>query len=343
MSEPASHAATTRGNNFDFLRFLLATLVVFSHSYFLLGLSSARLGAIAVLGFFGLSGFLVTQSWLRSESAVDYARKRALRIYPGFAAVVLFDYLVVAPLATGAWRAGWRWFSPVRALAETALLQHGVITGVFSDLPVRTVNGSLWSVPYEACCYVLLAAIGALGVLSRKRALIGLTAVIWASQIAVAAFLPNPDPAVEVVTKGLPYLTAFLFGALQRTWPDVCPTTSRRVLLALVLMVGSIWSRTLTAIVWPFALPYVLLWVAHHPRVPFQRWGRYGDFSYGLYLYAYPVQQLLVRFSGQKSAPIALFVWSMALTLPLAIGSWYLVERPFLRLKQRGSSAAPAA
>jgi peptidoglycan/LPS O-acetylase OafA/YrhL len=331
-SEPASERA--RGNNFDFLRFLLATIVVFSHSYFLLGLSGAHLGAIAVLGFFGLSGFLVTPSWLRSRSLGDYARKRALRIYPGFAAVVLFDYLLVVPLATGAWLAAWRWFSPTRALAETVLLQHGIISGVFKDLPVRTVNGSLWSVPYEAFCYVLVAVLGGLGVLGSRRALLGLTGALWAVQV-VASTVREPDGVAGVVAKGLPYVTAFLVGAVLRVVPDLFAVTPKRIVVALTLMVLSLVSKPTTAVIWPFALPYVLIWVAQNPRVPFQRWGRYGDFSYGLYLYAYPMQQLLVRFSGQKSAPIALFVWSMALTMPLAIASWYLVERPFMRLKER--------
>jgi peptidoglycan/LPS O-acetylase OafA/YrhL len=340
MSTTSAAAASSdgRANNFDFQRFVLATAVVFSHSFHVLGNRSVPVGVIAVTGFFGISGVLVTQSWLARRSLVDFARKRALRIYPAFAAVCLFDHLVVAPVASGE---GWAYLGridPGRVAREIVALRHHEIPGLFEDLPVDAVNGSLWTIPYEAACYVGLALIGTLGLLRRRGALIALTSVVCVVQAALPK-LPRLHALAGVYVTVLPFVTAFLVGVLLRLRGDRVVASTGRTIATVVLLAVSTSHRVAFKLVWPVALPYLLLSLAHHPRAPLRGWGRRGDFSYGLYAFAFPVQQLLVRFLGTELHPLVLFLAAMLLTMPLAVASWYLVERPFLRLKTWGTSA----
>lgn len=321
------------------MRFLLATVVVLAHSFYVLGVKGVHVGTMAVLGFFGISGFLVTQSWLRKPVAVDFFRKRILRIYPAFAAVVLFDYLVVAPLATGR---GLRFLArvePLQVLREIVTLQHMNIPGVFEDHAVRAVNGSLWSIPYEFLCYILLVVFGLLGVVHRRGLLLGITALVWVVYALAPLLVPGVGRTFDVV---LPFVLSFLVGAVLFVYRERVVASPARIAIVVGLLIGTMGHRALFAMVWPVGLPYVLLWVSRHPRVPFQGWGRPGDFSYGLYLFAFPIQQLLVDVGGRGTRPLPLFFASMLLTVPVAMLSWFLIERPFLRLKER-SAAAPAA
>src|SRR5262245_9967431 len=182
-----------RGNNFDFIRFALATFVVFSHSSHalnrgdhdldpLLGLTwnQERLGNLAVNGFFAISGCLVTASWERSARALDYFRKRVLRIYPGFVVAWLVCILVVAPLSGLAWadyaaniRPGW-W------LLKIVLLRGFGDVYVFPNNPMHSLNTVLWSIPVEFACYILVAVVGALGILGRRRFILAMNAVVLA-------------------------------------------------------------------------------------------------------------------------------------------------------------------
>ena len=185
-----------RDNNFDALRFILASLVIFSHSYpFLLRNNGyeplARLtygqktaGEAAVEGFFILSGFLVTASWFRSRGCIDFLRKRARRIYPGFlVAVLLSGFLAGSLLAKEPW-------SYLKQIDARRFLLRALNFEVPFDLEI---NGSLWSIRYECCCYIAVVAIGILG-LSRRR-LVALAAAgstaLYAAQLHLGLILPG--------------------------------------------------------------------------------------------------------------------------------------------------------
>ena len=184
--EPAQNrtlaqASLGRENNLDFLRFFLAALVVFSHSFALPGyehwepirfLTRGQIdgGSLAVDAFFIVSGFLVTQSWQRSKGLDDYLKKRILRIYPGFVIVTLLCALVVGPLGAANPAAYWQALNPARFMYNTAQLQF-FLPPVFTHLNYHSANGSLWTIRNEFLCYLMVALVGLNG-LYRRRGMI---------------------------------------------------------------------------------------------------------------------------------------------------------------------------
>ena len=171
----------SRSNNLDVLRFLLACVVIHSHSFMLTGHEYASLrqklihlqfggGGYAVDFFFMLSGFLVANSWLHSRGLGDYLKRRTLRIYPGFIVCLAFCVFVAGPLGGADLKTyfanpqTWSFFAPL------ILGPLGVLPGVFTDAPWRgVVNVPLWTIRFEFLCYLLLAAIGMAGLLRRRR------------------------------------------------------------------------------------------------------------------------------------------------------------------------------
>lgn len=349
----------TRRNNFDFLRFFLASLVIFSHSYLVLTpdgnqiepLSRAtymkrNYGSLAVVGFFAISGFLITQSWLRTPQMLDYFKKRVLRIYPGWTAALLVCVLVVAPL--------------LRPHHELALHDWGTY-GFLSQLLLRNMgllkplpgaglpDGSTWTVPFEILCYALVAALGALGLLRRR---------LWVFALAAALLLYVNSPALTLnqtfgpVVPGfqIPYfgnlqclpffVVYFLSGALFLLFRDRIPH-SPWLLAASAALVGLTLFHLPLAGLFFVILPtfglYLLFYLAFLPLGNLYRWAKHGDLSYGVYLYAYPIQRLLIseQFRGYHLTPLTLFLLAWVLSCGAAVLSWRFVERPFLRRKPR--------
>jgi peptidoglycan/LPS O-acetylase OafA/YrhL len=331
-----------RDNNTQLLRLLAATAVIAFHSRALSGHSSdhslfrldgdVNLGLLGVSCFFVLSGFLVTQSWLRRPHLPAFLSARALRIYPGLIAAAALS-IFLAGLST---RMTWERFlsDPTTHwyFRHNALGWHidYLLPDAFKANPYpHAVNGSLWTLPVELRMYVGIAILGACGVLARRRIytatlvlLIGLFVVKpeWAP-------LPNRDKAVF----GLALL--FALGSCAYVWRD-------RIPLSLVLVAAGIgaylwnpggvvrgpWVALFTA--------YAVLVFAYHPRLQLPRLNRGGDYSYGLYIYAFPVQQTIM-FHAHKLTPLELFVQSFIATLGLAAISWHFLEHPVLGLKSR--------
>lgn len=192
---PFNSVSGGRDNNFDFLRFLLASFVLFYHCYpilYGLGVPSHGLweiiadicGGIAVPFFFVISGFLVTRSWTSGPKLGDLLQKRILRIYPGFLAASLFCAVVVGPLGATDVYAYWHEFQLVK-FARWALLLVGPYTpAVFVSLPMSTgVNGSFWTLRYEFYCYLLVAILGLLGLFRVRLALAATFTVLYALRL----------------------------------------------------------------------------------------------------------------------------------------------------------------
>jgi peptidoglycan/LPS O-acetylase OafA/YrhL len=357
-SGPAQHFASHRSNNFDFLRFALAALVIFSHSFdMLLGREANPFlrftrnqldgGWIAVDGFFILSGYLIAQSFLNSRSVGDYLRRRALRIYPGFLAVAVVSLLFFGPLGMRFSRDYWRYVEPGIFLARLPLLKTFWIPQSFQENHWSVVNGPVWTIQYEFVCYLLVALLGLAGILRRRALVLALFLPIWLFdilQMPLKLWLYNWQ---ELPVGGVPdnyprFFTCFLAGTLAFLYRD---RISFRPLIALLLLAATLAlaraGHGLDAIL-PVSLTYLLLFVAFSPSIPLQRWARYGDFSYGLYLYGWPVQQSLILFCHSWLTPGILFLLSFPTTLLFAIISWHVVERPMLRLKRARRAALPA-
>jgi peptidoglycan/LPS O-acetylase OafA/YrhL len=334
-------------NHFDLARFVAALMVMASHAFALTAhgpyveplvfLSGHRtdMGAVGVAAFFIMSGYLITGSWLRNHDLGDYLRARALRILPGLAVSLIFCAAVGALLTV----TPEQYLSSALSFVGRNVLMfrgQGELAGVFLDNPFApTVNGSLWTLRYEVTCYLLVAA---LGLVRQLRTPVVLS--IWALCCAgvVSGVADRFGGGHELLHKLLPLAGWFMAGACAYGWRAVQVPRSVWLATALLSVLVPALGGNLVLIAPLLALALIRALYLPGPLTSF---GRYGDFSYGLYIYAFPVQQWLVSMMPQQT-PWQNFLMTFPLTLLLAVLSWYLVERPCLRLKSRPApSPAP--
>jgi peptidoglycan/LPS O-acetylase OafA/YrhL len=294
-------------------------------------------GALAVDFFFVLSGFLVAKSWEQSRTASDYLRKRVLRIYPGFAVAIAFCVLVIGPLGSETLHAYFRTPRAYKLFDVLLLRPEGTVPGVFSRLPnAGELDAPLWTIRYELMCYAGILALGAAGLLRRR------TIILALGLLAYGIYNGGRDwdwklPYWGSVVEAPRLATFFLSGSLFYLYRDLIP--HRRWILAISVAVLAFSCRAGLSWTLPIFGTYSLFYLAFSQTTRLHHFGRFGDFSYGLYLYAYPIQQLLVQRLGLAIAPLALFALSLIITLAVAVMSWHLVEKPFLRMKPKASAA----
>ena len=341
-----------RDNHFNFLRLLLASLVIVSHAPELLDGNRRRevlsrldggtlsFGELAVDGFFLLSGFLIVQSWQRQPQLAAYLKKRALRIYPGFIVAALVSGLVVGPLAAGA-HAYFARFRPLAFVGGLLLLQRPVVPPVFTGLAHPEVNEAMWTIAYEFGCYLLVPLLGWLGLVKNRRGWLffALAVLVYSSMPGRIALPLGEGRAWEIPLRGAQgsacRLLAFfsLGGCFYLFRSEIRYRVGWAVLAAVLLTVGLGHARFVQPAV-GLAGGYLLFWFAflRWPALDFFK--SHADVSYGVYLYGWPVISLLVwRFPAISPWTVLVAAWFACLALGFA--SWHLVELPFLRLKPR--------
>jgi peptidoglycan/LPS O-acetylase OafA/YrhL len=371
--EQASDADRGR-NNFDLLRLLAAILVLFSHSFDLLRRPepfphlgrNMNWGFVGLLVFFSISGFLVSRSWARNPRIAPFAVKRALRLLPALVVALLLSALLLGPAVTT--RTPESYFQDPATkeyVLNNALLQTTYrLPGVFTHnvYPVA-VNGSLWTLPLEVKAYVFVVLLGLIGLLTRRRWLMGAVALIavLACVNAVRNVVPEGNhllaslvniqadsELVEEAKLGAATIYAdmfaiFVIGAslfALRRW----------VTLRWELALGAViaWCATLpfggsapevgAVVLAPYLVIYLAYGTHHLVRLP----GWWGDYSYGTYIYGFPVQQA-ISFVVLPATGWLMFGLSLPITMLLAVPSWHLIERPALEMKRRLTGAeAPA-
>ena len=328
-------------NNFDFLRFWAATLVLFSHCYPLSGrkdliakiLTYETGGELAVFIFFIISGYLITASYMASKNTEAYLAKRVLRIFPAYIVALFFCALVIGPLVTTLPLSKYlTHFGFWKFLASITLVyQRLSLPGVFTGLPSPMMLASAWTIPIEFALYLLIAGLGKMRLL--KPHLIALLTISLCILHFCLFQKTNHSKEFFVCYWGrnaaLFFAGSALFLYRQKlvfTWP------------AFFLALGILIAATCRPEAYPLfflVLPYVVICFALLPLPGIMRWGKYGDFSYGIYLYAFPVQQcVMLTFGTGLSIPL-FFSIAFAITLLFAVISWYVIEAPALRLKKR--------
>ncbi|MDR3458781.1 MAG: acyltransferase [Verrucomicrobiae bacterium] len=352
-SLPPNPDTALRSNNFNVLRLLFASLVILSHSSALIDGDSHRdilmwlfhtetLGGVAVDGFFLISGFLIVQSWRSNPWLPDFIKNRVLRIYPAFVFASLLSALVVGPLGSdpGVYFgqfSGWQYVKSV------CLLNMPVVPTVFAGQPFQFVNGSLWTITYEFRCYLLAALLGLCGVFYRRWC----WAVLTAGVIVMALVLDvlNRIPFLrwlEVVTVNpvelAKFFAFFSAGGFFYMFRDRIPRQSIWALVAIAILISCLfWART-AEIALATAGAYLLFWFAF-ARVPWlERFQTCPDISYGVYLYGWPAQKLLLWYLPWLT-PWLLFPAALGASCLAGWLSWHWVERPFLSLKRRPDRA----
>ncbi|WP_299953619.1 acyltransferase [uncultured Modestobacter sp.] len=335
-SAPRLQDYPARHNSLNALRLFLAVVVIVAHAWPIGGfgetphVGDVSLGTLAVAGFFAVSGWLITASRLTSELP-GFAWRRFLRIYPGYLASLLVVAFVVAPVGSALGAGPYAVGDGVgHLLANLTLEVHEYAVGATpTGVPYAGVwNGSLWTLWYEALCYVAVSLL--LTVVPRR----------WARPAVVAAWAVVTVLAVAERSLGLEIrydvdtfleLAPFFFaGAVLFLLRD------RVALHGLPAAISAGWVAVVVVLDLgpaPAALPiaYLLLWLG--AVLPLQRVGRRNDVSYGMYVYAFPVQQLLVLLGAHSAGIVPYVVLSTLATAPLALASWLLVERPAQRLR----------
>jgi peptidoglycan/LPS O-acetylase OafA/YrhL len=339
--------AAGRQNNYDWLRFVAASLVIVSHAYYVsLGETKASateplriltrghmsFGDLGLAVFFVISGFLVTQSYDRRHGLLVYLKARALRIFPALAVVLLAAVFVLGPLVTtrslGAYFHAGETYS---YLASVALVRiRYVLPGVFAhNAYPLVVNAPLWTLHWEFLFYLVVGGLGVLGLLRRWGRLL----VVAVVALCVIAPLTNAVwDALHVGASGPRLFASFGMGMLLYLYRERLPLDGRFAALALaVLVVCARLGGYDTA--FPLAGAYLIVYASYAPWLRLWSWGRFGDFSYGLYIFAFPVQQVVVQALGGHCTVSADLALAYPTTLVLAVLSWHLVERRCLALK----------
>jgi peptidoglycan/LPS O-acetylase OafA/YrhL len=336
-----------RANNFTLLRLLAALGVLYGHSYvlslgvkggedpisnFLISFWGESLGAVAVDLFFVTSGFLVTASYIQRQSLIAFIEARVLRIYPGLIVAVLFCVFVVGAVATNE--------SLINYLSSPSVwsyLKHNItlVNGIQFDLPSVfvsnpypvSVNGSLWTLPVEVWMYFWIAVLGSLSLLKGEKAfnaIFIICCLLYAQSLNNNFYIAgNPRNAQLTL---LFFSGAFFY--VNRSKIPLGIFGLITLCIAVYLTTGYQFSAFIKAV----CFAYLVLLISLHPSVRLPSIDRWGDISYGLYIYAFPVQQTIAYLIPQLR-PINMFLISTIITIIFAMLSWRFIEKPALQMK----------
>jgi peptidoglycan/LPS O-acetylase OafA/YrhL len=351
-----------RRNSLNFLRLMLALTVVVTHALPLAafavigGINGTGFGEIAVYGFFGLSGYLIAGSAGRTRSG-RFLWHRFLRIFPAYWVCLIVTAFVFGPIAwvhnpptlhcdvacyfsaTNNSPYGYIYRNLFLVVHQTSIA--GTPRGSLEPL---IWNGSLWSLSYEFLCYLLLMGLAMAHLLKHRFAILAMTGSLWllVFVITLTPALNHKFNLFENYTEFdiLKLTTTFFVGAVIYLFQDSLPDSGWLALVTASLFVGCLFwptggenpsfSFTASDLLIPL-MAYPLLWLGIH--LPFHRIGKENDYSYGVYIYGFPIAQLLVIFGVEKwgiGPYAALAILSTAL---LAILSWWVIEKRALRLK----------
>jgi peptidoglycan/LPS O-acetylase OafA/YrhL len=332
-----------RNNALNALRLAMAAEVIVWHSFAVTGRIAPTapvrqlLFGVGVDGFFAISGFLVTRSWLNNPRIRDYLVARTLRILPGLYVCLAVTAFVFAPIGVAIQGgpaahlllsgAPFEYVVENSAIAVLKFDVGGTPTGI--PLPGMW-NGSLWTLIYEVLCYVGVLVLGVVGLAHRRWT----SAVVFALAVLLAACLPPMIfPGVwsneQCIAR---FAIMFAAGALMYQWKDVIPARWSLVAVSVVIVLaaGLLPDYRLIGGL-PLAYALIVSGALIHNkylRLP-------TDLSYGVYIYAFPTQQLLVISGLGGLHPIVFALIATIATLPLAALSWFLIEKPALALKSR--------
>jgi peptidoglycan/LPS O-acetylase OafA/YrhL len=356
-------SAGGRPAGFDYLRIGLACGVMLFHSMDLMAGRNVAFSefsgalrpvySLILPMFFALSGFLVAGSLARSKTLISFLGLRVIRLGPALVVETVLSAIVIGLLFTtlpyrdyfSSW-IFWHYF--LNIFGDI----HYLLPGVFQSHPFQAVNAQLWTVPWELRCYGAVAGLAVMGVARRRVLLISATMLFNTAVLLHQLF--SGDQAAVVTLPGIALVLSFLYGLCIYTFRERIVWSMWLAGAAFLAFLGlasppiCAWGDDLLAL--PGAYLTVFLGLANPPR---SRLINSGDYSYGIYLYGYPVQQSVLAVFGGKMMPWWLnFLISMAVVTPLAVGSWHLVEKHAGRfrgalfgvegryVKRRGAAAA---
>jgi peptidoglycan/LPS O-acetylase OafA/YrhL len=358
--KPLSEVYNIKKNLFDVLRFVFAIMVIYAHSFSLVKNSEGahefvfdltkgqtNAGSVAVLGFFVLSGFLTTQSIENSRGYIDYLKKRMLRVVPAFLVALVATALILGPIYTtkpvmeyllnkSTWQ--YIWYNITFNIGENYM---STPNGLFNNAHYAgTANGASWTLPLEVSCYVLLIFLSAFFFLRIRTLMLIFTLFVGFLHFLNMKYqyLPAHLPVKYFWALGdfqLPHFLNFGFyycaGSLIYLYRDKILYSHRFLVFSLLALfcfikLGHIGLGFM--IFWP----YIVIGVGI--SFSFQKFHKLGDPSYGLYIYAFPIQQAISMTMGSNFSVYGLFFSSFIITFIFSMISWNFIEKPMLKLKK---------
>jgi peptidoglycan/LPS O-acetylase OafA/YrhL len=374
--EAKAKVAYGRENNFDVIRLVAAWSVIITHGFKMRGLPTSGdplsvasggwliLSDWAVYTFFIISGYLITASAARAQSWQAFARNRFLRIWPGLAVCVAFCAWVLGPALTHLPQAAyWKDPSTWWYLQNASIFRLEMyLPGVFDKQPFPAVNGSLWTLQHEVLCYGLVGLLLITGLVKNMR-VVGALAVVWfgaylhylffgySDKIRYALLYTNTqtDDFVRLAGYFIAGMVAYLAvqrGFRFRPWMGLA-AIGWLVLTWWMVPLGWVPDTGWWVIIHPkmphsyFMLPIVTFALAFAPAPEWLRHplGRGRDWSYGIYIYGMPVQQLVMALGGGGLPFWVYQAVCLVAVIPFAAASWHWIEGPALRLKGGQKSA----
>jgi len=331
----------SRENNFTTIRIFLAWLVLYGHSYAIqkvpgikdpllhLFQGSTWIGEIAVNGFFAISGYLVAASLVK-RGITDYAVSRMLRIYPALIVCVLFSVFIIGPLFTNL--AISEYFSSPKTMqylrnAAAFFKMHWYLPGMFEQNTRDQINGSLWTLTVEVRCYLMLAFLGLIGFRLNKLTANTLLAVTFLVGLLSFSSIPLLGENAKWARPAL----YFLIGASLFVNRDRVLLDYRIALFALILAYLS-FGKDWFNFTFPLALTYLIFYAAYATRY-LQTDEKLGDISYGIYIYAWPTQQMVAQIFPDQTPYFNTLV-SSVIVIAAAYISWHYLEKPILGYKE---------
>jgi peptidoglycan/LPS O-acetylase OafA/YrhL len=296
--------------------------------------NGATAGFLAVGGFFVLSGFLITRSYETVNSIGRFIWHRFLRIFPGFWVCLVVTAFGFAPLAFAyQHKTLLHYFaevpSPWSYVTSNLLLgiHQDRIGSVLAHVPVPfTLNLSLWTLNPEFFCYLCIAAFGVMGALRSGPITIAIVDLMLLAGYTGLLWRYGDIMIVQVLT----LFVYFAFGASAYLVRDRIPMSLSIAALAATALLATLTTRVFAPVAIP-CIAYLTLFAAM--RLPLRGFDRRMDLSYGLYIYAFPVQQLLAMYGVSAFGFAPYFLSALAIASALAAASWFAIEKPSLSLK----------
>lgn len=330
-----------RNRFYDVLRIVFATFVIFAHAPELtdgdrhrelfnrITHSGMTLGEVGVDGFFLLSGYLIVQSWMLEPELMLFLRKRILRIVPGLVVAAAFSVLMIG------------WLAP--AVPHFFLQFHLPFTGkpikppVLPGMPSPFTNGSLWTIPYEFRCYLIVALLGIVGFLRRTRLWIAATVILLFLSIHHGAqhlFSWNHFQGIVGTPERFYRLTsAYFVGSAFYIFRNRIPFRPLLAVSAGLLLAALVFVPHAAEPAVVLCGAYLIFYFGQK-YLPLPIWARnFPDISYGVYLYGWPVESLWIYFT--HTSPWITVLVCTPICFALGWLSWHFVERPMLKLKRR--------
>lgn len=358
----STHAPGQRNRSFDFLRIWFATLVLLAHApemtdgdghrELLIRLTHTpfNLGALAVDGFFLLSGYLIVKSWLSDPRLGSYLLKRVLRIVPGYLVAAIVCVLTVGLLAPGVPHFFSRLLHHVPFYASVLMLGGLNTPPVYPGPHHQILNGALWTIPYEFRCYLVVAVFGVTGLLRTRWVWLLATTALFVDFLHFSifamessgwhnVFYATGEPP-EIARLGSAFFIGGCFWLLRRQ-------IRFRGSYALAALAGLVLvGRFAPDHIEHAAVTlggYLLFYISQSGALEFHRARKMPDISYGTYLYGTAVESLWIFFHPACS-PWLTFAVCAVIAYGLGWGSWTFVEKPMLSLKvpKGGSARSPA-